>query len=50
MFELIDKAVRDDLRIIKTIRNRFAHTTHFVYFEASKLLRSVGSFLIGKLE
>jgi len=39
MFELIDKAMRDDLRTIKTIRNRFAHTTHFVYFESEQIAR-----------
>lgn len=35
MFELIDKIVRDDLQIIKSIRNKFAHTTRYVFFESS---------------
>jgi hypothetical protein len=34
MFELIDLAVRDDLHVIKSIRNKFAHTTRFVYFDS----------------
>jgi DNA-binding MltR family transcriptional regulator len=34
MFEFIDKSVRDDLQIIKSIRNKFAHTTRFVFFES----------------
>jgi DNA-binding MltR family transcriptional regulator len=32
LFELIDKPTFDDLLLIKDIRNRFAHTTNYVYF------------------
>jgi DNA-binding MltR family transcriptional regulator len=32
MFELIEKPVRDDLRVIKRIRNAFAHTSRNVHF------------------
>lgn len=32
LFQLIEKPVRDDLRVIKSIRNNFAHTTRFVNF------------------
>ncbi|MCA1399359.1 hypothetical protein [Bradyrhizobium sp. BRP56] len=32
LFHLIEKAVRNDLRVIKSIRNNFAHTTRFVNF------------------
>jgi hypothetical protein len=39
MFELIDKGVRDDPRIVKTIRNRFAHTTRFVHFESEHIAK-----------
>jgi hypothetical protein len=34
MFELIDQDIRDDLHLIKSIRNKFAHTTRFVYFDS----------------
>lgn len=34
LFELIDQSVRDDLQIIKSIRNKFAHTTRYVFFES----------------
>jgi hypothetical protein len=37
MFDLIDKAIRDDLRRIKSIRNAFAHTTRYVYFETPQI-------------
>ena len=39
MFEVIDKSVRDDLQIIKSIRNKFAHTTRFVFFESPHIDR-----------
>lgn len=39
MFELIDEAVRDDLRIIKSIRNAFAHTTRSVHFETPHIAK-----------
>ncbi|WP_375780840.1 hypothetical protein ACE103_20075 [Bradyrhizobium sp. ma5] len=32
IFELIDKTTYDDLRAIKDIRNKFAHTTSYVLF------------------
>jgi hypothetical protein len=32
IFELIDKTTYDDLRAIKDIRNKFAHTTRYVLF------------------
>jgi DNA-binding MltR family transcriptional regulator len=32
MFNLIDKPVRDDLRVVTSIRNAFAHTTRSVHF------------------
>jgi DNA-binding MltR family transcriptional regulator len=31
-FELIDQEAFDDLQAVKDIRNRFAHTTRYVYF------------------
>jgi hypothetical protein len=34
MFNLIETPVRDDLQIIKRIRNKFAHTTRYVFFES----------------
>ncbi|MDH2343237.1 hypothetical protein [Bradyrhizobium sp. SSUT77] len=34
MFELIDQSARDDLQVIKSIRNKFAHTTRYVFFES----------------
>jgi hypothetical protein len=34
LFELIDQSVRDDLQLIKSIRNKFAHTTRYVFFES----------------
>ena len=34
LFELIDQPNRNDLDIIRRIRNAFAHTTHFVYFHS----------------
>jgi hypothetical protein len=34
MFELIDETVRDDLRIIKGVRNAFAHTARPVHFNS----------------
>lgn len=37
MFELIDQAMRDDMRRIKDIRNAFAHTTRYVYFNSSHI-------------
>ncbi|MGY8631465.1 hypothetical protein RAD15_03080 [Bradyrhizobium sp. 14AA] len=39
MFELIDKLARDDLRVIKSIRNNFAHTTRFVSFGADHIAK-----------
>jgi hypothetical protein len=39
LFDLIDKAARDDLRIIKSIRNNFAHTTHFVRFSTEHIAK-----------
>jgi hypothetical protein len=37
MFDLIDKSTRDDLRRIKNIRNAFAHTTRYVFFETRQI-------------
>ncbi|MET4295449.1 hypothetical protein ABIB06_005968 [Bradyrhizobium sp. LB8.2] len=34
MFELIDQSTRDDLQVIKSIRNKFAHTTRYVFFDS----------------
>jgi hypothetical protein len=34
LFDLIDEAVRADLHIIRNIRNKFAHTARFVYFDS----------------
>jgi DNA-binding MltR family transcriptional regulator len=39
MFELIDGEVHADLRRIKTIRNAFAHTTSYVYFESEHIAK-----------
>jgi hypothetical protein len=39
MFELIDQPVRDDLRIIKKIRNAFAHTTRNVHFGTAHIAK-----------
>ena len=39
MFELIEKPVRDYLRIIKSIRNNFAHTTNFVSFGSDHIAK-----------
>lgn len=39
MFELVNKSVRDDLRVIKSIRNNFAHTTRFVNFGADHIVK-----------
>ncbi|MGY4371111.1 hypothetical protein ACVW1A_007176 [Bradyrhizobium sp. LB1.3] len=39
MFELINRDVRDDLRIIKGIRNKFAHTSRYVFFESQHIDR-----------
>jgi DNA-binding MltR family transcriptional regulator len=41
MFEFIDKATCEDLRIIKDIRNAFAHTTRFVYFGSEHIVEKV---------
>jgi hypothetical protein len=40
MFELLDDRSRDDLRLIKSIRNAFAHTTRFVYFETDHIAQN----------
>ena len=37
-FELIDEPSFDDLKLIKDIRNRFAHTTTFVFFSTEAIL------------
>jgi hypothetical protein len=39
MFSLIDKPIRDDLRVIKGIRNAFAHTTRFVHFGSAHIAK-----------
>jgi hypothetical protein len=39
MFDLIEKQVRDDLRLIKGIRNNFAHTTRFVSFGSDHIAK-----------
>jgi hypothetical protein len=39
LFELIDKPVRDDLRVIKSIRNAFAHTTRFLHFDSPRIAK-----------
>jgi DNA-binding MltR family transcriptional regulator len=41
MFELIDEPVRNDLRIIKSIRNAFAHTTRWVDFHSPRIATQV---------
>ncbi len=38
-FGLIEKDVHGDLRIIKDIRNCFAHTTHFVFFSSPEIAK-----------
>ncbi|MET4041585.1 hypothetical protein [Bradyrhizobium sp. RT6a] len=43
IFELIDKTTYDDLRAIKDIRNRFAHTTGFVLFSNERVDRECQS-------
>ncbi|WP_426608867.1 hypothetical protein [Bradyrhizobium sp. McL0616] len=40
MFELIDEAHRNDLRIIKSIRNAFAHTTRYVFFDSDHVAKN----------
>lgn len=45
--DLIDESVHRDLRVIKDIRNRFAHTTQFAFFnspEISKLCEKLSNF------
>ncbi|GGI24159.1 hypothetical protein [Bradyrhizobium guangdongense] len=47
MFGLIEPEVRNDLRTIADIRNAFAHTTRFVYFNSehiAKLCRQLSSW------
>jgi hypothetical protein len=39
LFELIDKDVARDLRVIKDIRNKFAHTTQFVHFQSEHIAK-----------
>jgi DNA-binding MltR family transcriptional regulator len=39
IFELIDKTTYDDLRAIKDIRNKFAHTTGYVLFSNEQINR-----------
>jgi DNA-binding MltR family transcriptional regulator len=39
IFELIDKSTYDDLRAIKDIRNKFAHTTSYVFFTSENVAR-----------
>jgi DNA-binding MltR family transcriptional regulator len=39
IFELIDKTSYDDLRAIKDIRNKFAHTKHFVFFNSEPVAK-----------
>jgi hypothetical protein len=39
MFKLIDQAVRDDLRVMKSIRNAFAHTTRLVHFNSPHIAK-----------
>ncbi len=39
LFELIDEDVARDLRVIKDIRNKFAHTTQFVHFQSEHIAK-----------
>jgi hypothetical protein len=39
LFSLIDKPVRDDLRLIRRIRNNFAHTSRFVSFKTDHIAK-----------
>jgi len=39
LFELIDEDVAGDLRVIKDIRNKFAHTTQFVHFQSEHIAK-----------
>jgi hypothetical protein len=39
IFDLIDKTTYDDLRAIKDIRNKFAHTTGYVLFSSEQVDR-----------
>ena len=49
-FDLIEEAVYRDIRVIKDIRNRFAHTKHFVFFttpDIAKLCRKLSNWREG---
>jgi DNA-binding MltR family transcriptional regulator len=39
LFELIDEDVAQDLRVIKDIRNKFAHTTQSVHFQSEHIAK-----------
>lgn len=44
LFKLIDKKVHDDLMRIKKIRNSFAHTTNYVYFDSDHIINQCKQF------